>query len=227
MSAINFPQGGFPAAVLSDMDGLLLDTEQVAKTCFDDLARRHQVTGGEAIFPRLIGLNQAGHQAVFAETLPQGVDPLAFDQQWKAEFRARLGDAVPVKAGAMELLRYLDRHQVPVVVVTPTEQAKAREMLTRAGLWGYCKGLVGGDEVAISKPHPEIYLKGAALAGHATGACLALEDSNNGVRSAHGAGAVVVQVPDLAPPAEDVLAMTHATLAGLEGLYGLFDWPQN
>jgi beta-phosphoglucomutase-like phosphatase (HAD superfamily) len=56
--------------------------------------------------------------------------------------------------------------------------------------------------------------------------CLALEDSNNGVRSAHGAGAVVVQVPDLSPVAEDTLDMSHAVVDCLDDLYGLFGWPQ-
>ncbi|MCE2516457.1 MAG: HAD family phosphatase [Alphaproteobacteria bacterium] len=225
MLSESFPQGGFPAAVLSDMDGLLLDTEQVAKTCFDGLVQRYGIPDGDAIFPRLIGLNQAGHQAVFTETLPDTVDPEDFDAEWKAEFLRLLDGAVPVKAGAMELLAYLHRHDIPVVVVTSTATEKARDMLSRGGLLKFCQGLVGGDQVAISKPHPEIYSKGAGLAGQPIGACLALEDSNNGVRSAHGAGAVVVQVPDLAPPADDALKMSHAVIPGLDHLYDLFDWP--
>ena len=57
--------------------------------------------------------------------------------------------------------------------------------------------MVGGDQVRNSKPEPEIYQKAAQLLGVPVESCLALEDSNNGVRAAHKAGMFVIQIPDI------------------------------
>ena len=66
--------------------------------------------------------------------------------------------------------------------------------------------VVAGDEVARGKPAPDIFLAAAERLGHAPVDCLALEDSNAGVRAARDAGMRVVMVPDLLTPADDIRA---------------------
>ena len=74
------------------------------------------------------------------------------------------------------------------------------------GLLARVDQVVAGDEVSRGKPAPDIYLEAAARLGVLPGRCLALEDSNAGVRAAHAALMQVVMVPDLLTPADDVLA---------------------
>ena len=114
-----------PAAVLSDMDGLLLDTETVSKRAFDVMTARHRFKDDGHIFMQLIGRNKAAHQAIFAETLPASVNPVSFDDDWKALYLSMLEDSVPVKPGARELLEWLNRNGVPVALVTSSARAKA------------------------------------------------------------------------------------------------------
>jgi len=79
--------------------------------------------------------------------------------------------------------------------------------------------------VASGKPAPDIYLKAAATLPHRMGQVLAIEDSNYGVMAAHRAGAVTVQIPDLAPPSEEVKALNPIILNHLDDLADHFNWP--
>ena len=224
MAMRRFSTGSYPAALLSDMDGLLLDTEQFSKLSFDKVGELYQVDNIAEIFPRLVGLNQQSHQAVLQEMLPAHIDMMEFDAKWKSIFIEMLDDDVPVKDGATDLLKHLQTHQVPIAVVTSTARQKAENHLARAGLEVFIDAVIGGDDVANGKPAPDIYLKGAAILGQPIADSLALEDSNNGVRAAYAAGAVVVQIPDVAPPSEDVLEMSCAITANLEEVFDVFGW---
>ena len=66
------------------------------------------------------------------------------------------------------------------------------------------------DEVTHGKPHPELFLAAAEALDRRPERCLVIEDSYNGIRSAHAAGMMVVMVPDMLPPTEEVLEMCHS-----------------
>jgi beta-phosphoglucomutase-like phosphatase (HAD superfamily) len=89
-----------------------------------------------------------------------------------------------------------------MAVATSTDTSRAEQKLAEAGLRRHLHAVVGGDQIERSKPEPDIYLRAACLLGAQPSVCLALEDSENGVRAAVAAGMTVVQIPDLiAPPA--------------------------
>ena len=194
-----FRQGTKPSALLSDMDGLLLDTEQFSKRSFDDVTRHYGVRNGDAIFPSLIGMNKAAHFEIFKATLPPHIDVTAFNQRWMDSYLALLTADVPVKAGATSFLSACHARGLPMAVVTSSQTSKAEEFLSRAGLIDFFDAVIGGDQVISGKPSPDIYLKAADILSVEASDCLALEDSNNGVLAAYHAGTNVVQIPDLAP----------------------------
>lgn len=213
-----------PQAILSDMDGLLLDTEKLSFETFNTIAARHGFSDDGSIFNRLIGLNRESHRRVFAESLPGGIDPLAFDDQWKAEFMAMLDQGIPLKPGARQMLSWLSGQGVPIALVTSTRTAKAEMLMQRTGLDAFLDAVIGGDQVTSGKPAPDIYLKGAAALGIEASACIAFEDSANGVRAAHASGARVIQVVDLVPPGPDLLALGHTVTASLHEAASLLGW---
>jgi len=221
---ITFPNG-LPSGLLSDMDGLLLDTEHLSLLVFNKMAEKYAIPNGDEIFPQLIGRNKTAHQEIFARSLPSGIDPIAFDEEWKSRFLERLEHGVPVKDGVPAFLTQCQELGIPMIVVTSTQTAKAEMLLERAGLLSFFKGVIGGDQVRISKPHPEIYQRGAAALSYAPSACLALEDSNNGARSAYDAGAQVIQIPDLAPASADILALGIPQLKKITDIPAYLDWP--
>ena len=206
-----------PQAVIVDMDGLLLDTERIALRTFKDACAEVGAAADEAVYLECIGTNAAETERILRDG--HGPDfPLAEVQPvWDAKFAAMaLERPVPLKRGVLSLLDLFERSEIPVAVATSTAHGVASTQLANAGILGRFGFIVAGDQVARGKPDPEIYATAAERFGRKAECCLALEDSDNGVRSAHGAGMNVIQVPDLVPPSQDVLALGHPVMASLE-----------
>ena len=220
-----FPPTGLPRAILSDMDGVLLDTETLSKITFYALMESRGFDQADVIFPQLVGRNKAAHYEIFRRDLPHGLDVMDFADEWMARYLAMLVENVPVKDGAKALLKRMKAHDIPVLVVTSSATDKAEMLLQRAGLRPFIKQVIGGDQVASGKPAPDIYLKAAASLPHRIDQMLAIEDSNYGVMAAHRAGAVTVQIPDLAPPSDEVKALNPIILNHLDDLADHFNWP--
>ena len=206
------------------MDGLLLDTETLSKTAFDAVAGRHGFRDDGTVYNQLVGLGRAAQREIFERHLPGGIDLAAFDEGWREEFLVLLEAGVPVKRHAEAMLVWLAGQGVPVALVTSTARAKTEMILGRCGLAGRFGAMVCGDEVGRGKPAPDIYLEAAARLGVEPASCIALEDSPSGVRSAHAAGARVIQVVDLLPPDGDLLALGHEVVHSLEELAGHLGW---
>jgi len=220
-----FPPTGLPRAILSDMDGVLLDTETLSKITFYALMESRGFDQADVIFPQLVGRNKAAHYEIFRRDLPHGLDVMDFADEWMARYLAMLVENVPVKDGAMALLKRMKTHDIPVLVVTSSATDKAEMLLQRAGLRPFIEQVIGGDQVDSGKPAPDIYLKAAATLPHPIDQMLAIEDSNYGVMAAHRAGAVTVQIPDLAPPSDEVKALNPIILNHLDDLADHFNWP--
>lgn len=224
MSFDEWPHKGWPKAILSDMDGLLLDTEKLSLKSFMDLAAHHELEHPDKIFSQLIGRNKAAHREVFKTMLPSSINVLDFADAWMERYLALLADHVPVKPGASAFIALMKSRDIPFYVVTSSHTEKAEMLLARAGLRPDITAVIGGDQITHGKPAPDIYLKAAALEDVPIHQMLALEDSNNGVKAAVASGAVTVQIPDLAPPTDDVLALGHIILDQLDDLWGRFGW---
>jgi HAD superfamily hydrolase (TIGR01509 family) len=216
----------FPAGVLFDMDGLLLDSERLAREAF---VRACTDLGWEArldVYHLCIGSTYQKTEELLREAYGPDFPYTAVDERWSALYHARLAEgSVPVKGGAPELLEYLEGCGVPVAVVTSTRRSTALEKLERTELLDYFAHLVCGGETDRGKPAPDPYLAGAKGLDLDPGSCWALEDSANGVRAAHGAGCTVFQIPDLVAPEDDlrelghrIVNTLHDVLRVLEGL---------
>lgn len=188
-------------ALLFDMDGLLLDTERVARDTFVALVTAHGVAAddAEAFFLTLVGTSSAETSRRVQAFLPQ-MDKAAFDAAWTDGFRAKISQAVPVMPQARAILAQLADRGHRMAVVTSSHKAHALENLGAAGLLGHFEHVVGGDEVTANKPDPAPYLQAAALMGVDPKRCAAFEDSDRGLTAAMRAGCRAVQIPDLRPP---------------------------
>jgi HAD superfamily hydrolase (TIGR01509 family) len=204
------------AAILIDMDGLLLDTERLAQRCWEEVqdATGHRMP--EGFYFNLIGLSLRAIEERLHAVMPEECDvPGLIAEAAAAYDRALEEEAIPVKAGAEALLAYLEREGVPRCLATSTFGELAERKLRAAGLASYLPYRVCGDDVHESKPAPEIYERAAALLHRAPGECIALEDSENGLRAALAVGCKVLHVPDLAPVSDEVRASVAAEYADL------------
>jgi HAD superfamily hydrolase (TIGR01509 family) len=99
---------------------------------------------------------------------------------------------IPWRPGALELIRSIHDAGIPQVIVTMSYRTTANFVADEVGLFA---GVVCGEDVTHSKPHPEPYVMGAALVGADAMECVALEDSVPGSASAVAAGAVTIALP--------------------------------
>ena len=194
-------------AVIFEMDGLLLDTERVY---FEGYRRARAAIGrpeNDAGFLAMIGLPlPAGRKLLEAEF---GVDCTRFVDHWDDEIAQLMADKIPVKPGVRPLITKRQQRQIPYAIATSTYTAKAHHHLARAELGDLFETIIGGDQVTNGKPAPDIYLKAADTLGIAPAQCAAFEDSENGVRAAVAAGMITVQIPDIKPPSDALLALGH------------------
>ncbi|PSU55296.1 HAD family hydrolase [Photobacterium phosphoreum] len=197
-------------AAIFDMDGLLLDTEQVCMTAFQQTCTEMDIPFKQDIYLSIIGRNQAGIKPIIEKGYGELLDYSVFHPRWMQRYLAVVEhQAIPVKSGIIALLEWLQSQNIPMVVATSTHNVLAHKKLQLAGLAHYFSHITSGDEVINGKPAPEIYLLAAQRLHISPEQCLAFEDSNNGVKSAIAANMTVLQIIDLVEPDTDTRALGH------------------
>ena len=197
-----------PAAVIFDMDGLMLDTEPLAARAWSDAAAALGVDFDMALAQRMVGRNFVDCAAMVRARYGAEYPVDALLGRWHATYDGIVErEGLTLKPGVGELLVWLERHAVPRAVATSTRRERARAKLSRTSLLPRFHEIVGGDEVPQGKPAPDIYLEAARRLGAIAGTCLVLEDSEPGVRAAIAAGMMPIMVPDSHPPSADLVAI--------------------
>lgn len=182
-------------AVLFDLDVTLIDSESVAirtgLAAFDTL--------GHAVEPdflhAMIGKDQPTSARMIASAMPH-LDIERLNSIWAHGFQSAMADQVPLKPQVHEVLGAIS---LPIGLVTSSRRHEARTKMAGAALDTYFARVVVLEDVAAAKPAPDPYLLAARLLGVDPARCLVFEDSETGAESAHRAGCVVVQVPDIVP----------------------------
>jgi len=202
-------------AVVFDMDGLLLDTEVVWLAAEEQLFAAHG-----AVFTRedklaVIGTSFDLTARYFAERLgrPPEEGP-ALVEEMVLSMYAALQVAVAGRPGALELVARL-RGRLPLALASNSPRRLVDAALATAGLVDVFDVIVTSDDVAHSKPDPDIYLLACQRLGFEPADVLALEDSAAGVASAKAAGLACIAVPQFA---ETDVAAADRVIDSLEEL---------
>jgi HAD superfamily hydrolase (TIGR01509 family) len=205
-----------PAAVIFDMDGLLLDTEPLAARAWNEAAVQLGVEFDDALALAMIGRDFLDCAQMVRARYGASYPVDALLDRWHATYDAMVArDGVSVKPGAIELIEWLERNAISCAVATSTRRERARAKLVDAGLLSCFRDVVGGDEVTRGKPEPDIYVEAARRLGVRTDECVALEDSVPGVRAALAARMTTIMVPDLHGPPGDLTAPELLVLPSL------------
>lgn len=185
-------------AAIFDMDGLMLDSERLALECWKEAARRLDAPLHEEAILGMVGMHSSKTKAWLTERFgPEYPSDLIHSLCHEIYMERSHSAPIPLKAGVLELLSWLEANKIPKAVATSTRRHIALHHLEQAGLLGRFLFAVCGDEVPHPKPAPNIYRAALAQLGVKANSCVVFEDSNFGVHAAYAAGCRVIMVPDL------------------------------
>ena len=203
-------------AVVFDMDGVIFDTERLVIEFWKEVAKKHNIPNVEHTCIQCLGTNRVRTREIFLENY--GAD-FPFDPH-RAEVTELFnthykGVPLPTKPGVRELLSYLQEQDIKVGLASSTAQHLVRDEIGTAGLRPYFQTLVCGDMVEHSKPAPDIFLKACEILNADPTKSIAIEDSFNGIRSAHCAGMTPIMVPDQVQPTDEIRTLAFHVMPSL------------
>jgi HAD superfamily hydrolase (TIGR01509 family) len=193
-----------PEAVVFDMDGLLFDTETIAREAMIAAALRLGYEMPEQVFLAMVGLPEDASRAHLRHHYGNDFDVDTYWSETDSDFRKLLIGRKFLKAGVMELLELLDHTGLRRAIVTSSQHAHVQRNLSLHDLLGRFHLVVAHGDYPRGKPNPDPFLTAAAKLEIAPENCLALEDSLNGIRSASAAGMMTIMVPDLIQPTDEI-----------------------
>lgn len=204
------------AAVILDMDGLMLDTECIYKQAWQKAATECGYILDDDFYLTLVGQPNPACEVALLNRFGSEFPMADFRAHWSGLWRTEVETSgIPTKAGLSELLSFLREHHVRVAVATSSDRDYASLSLRAAGLEMLFDHIVTGDQVARGKPAPDIYLESARRLGVAADHCIAIEDSDAGVMAASAAGMTTVMVPDLKMPSPEARDAAYCVVASL------------
>jgi HAD superfamily hydrolase (TIGR01509 family) len=207
------------AAVLLDMDGTLIDTEKVyLESTIAALAACGYTDGVAALCHGMIGIPGPECDRMLRAHFGANYPADEVERLYRIKCAELLAEGLPLKPGVIELLDAIEASGLPKAIVTAAARHTADEHLGLAGIAHRFDAILTRDDVARSKPSPDLYLLAAERLGLRPQACVAIEDSNPGVAAAHAAGAITIMVPDILPPTEETRTRCAAVLPDLEAV---------
>ena len=203
-------------AVVCDMDGLMLDTEPLYKTAWQQALAELGHELDDASYLRFVGRSTQDCENDLASLLG-GTFPLeTFRGRWPQLWRACAHQqGVAMKPGLSEFLAFVRAQELPIALATSSDADFTELSLGRVAIKEAFDVIVTGDQVAQPKPAPDIYLEAARRLGVDPRHCVALEDSEAGIMAASRAGMVSLLIPDLKQPSAEAAEAAFRVLHSL------------
>jgi HAD superfamily hydrolase (TIGR01509 family) len=205
-------------AVVFDLDGVLLDSEQLWDQARREVAARHGGRWRAEATTAMQGMSSPEWSRYLHDDLAVDLPPEAIVEEVVANLLERYAHDLPLLPGAVQAVRRVARRW-PLALASSANRVVIDKALAIAGLRDAFAATVSSEEVPRGKPAPDVYLEAARRLAQPPGACAAIEDSANGIRSAIAAGLHAVAVPNRDyPPPDTVLAAAELVLPALSGL---------
>ena len=205
-------------AVIFDLDGVLLDSEAAWVEVKREFTEESGGHWKESAQWDMLGMSSIEWSRYMHDELGVPVPPEQISSEVADRLAERYRDRLPLLPGAVEAVRSVARHW-PLALATSSNRNVIDLVLEKAGLADAFAATVSSEEVERGKPAPDVYLDAARRLEVEPGACVAIEDSTNGIRSAHAAEMTVIAVPNKDfPPEPEALALAALVIASLEEL---------
>jgi HAD superfamily hydrolase (TIGR01509 family) len=205
-------------AVVFDLDGVLIDSERVWDTARERLVRERGGRWHDRAQRDMMGMSSNEWSRYMHDELRLPEPPEEINAEVVRRMTGLYRERLPLLPGAREAVERLAARG-PLGLATSSNRPILALVLELAGLTEYFQVTVSSEEVGRGKPAPDVYLEAARRLGAAPERCAAIEDSHNGIRSAHAAGMRVIAIPNREfPPDEEALGLADVVLDSLEEL---------
>jgi HAD superfamily hydrolase (TIGR01509 family) len=206
-----------PAALVCDMDGLLVDSERMERRVWQHAARELGIELSEERFATFVGHSGERNDALLRHYFGEAFDVPGFRAMCHRGFRELMeAEGVALRPGAREWLAFVSELGIPIGLATSSGPVAVRERLT--DLLPLFAAVVTRADVEHGKPHPDLYLEAARRLGIEPERALAVEDSPAGTQAAIAARMPVVVVPDLIAPPDDLVPFVAGVFPSLDAL---------
>jgi HAD superfamily hydrolase (TIGR01509 family) len=205
-------------AVVFDLDGVLLDTEELWNEARRQIAEERGGRWREDAQRAMMGMSSPEwsrymHDVIGVPDPPERISAEVVERMEEL-YRRRL----PLVDGAIEAVRRIGARW-PLAIASSSNRPLIDLFLELTGTRELFRATVSSEEVGRGKPAPDVYLQAAARLGVPPVRCAAIEDSENGIRSAAAAGMSVVAIPNTVfPPSAEALSQADVMLGSLAEL---------
>lgn len=204
-------------AVVFDLDGVIIDSEQV----WDEVRKEYVLERGgrwhEGAQAAMMGMSSVEWSRYVHEELGVPEPPERVNEEMVRRMLDRYRKDLPLIPGAVDAVRRLAA-DFELAVASSSNRPLIEVVLETAGIADCFTMTVSSEEVARGKPAPDVYLEASRLLGVEPGDCAAVEDSANGIRAAKAAGMRVLAFPNPHYPPRDALALADVVLESLDEL---------
>jgi HAD superfamily hydrolase (TIGR01509 family) len=205
-------------AVVFDLDGVIIDSEQLWDEVREGLARERGGRWSKQAQADMMGMSSTEWSRYMHEVVGLPEPPDEINREVVSRMLDRYSEHLPLIDGATDAVKRLATHW-PLGLASSSNRDLIDHVLELSGLAPNFKVTVSSEEVERGKPAPDVYLEAARRLGLEPSGSVAIEDSASGVRSAHAAGMHVVAIPNRAfPPPADVLALASVVLESIKEL---------
>ncbi|HZT16953.1 MAG TPA: HAD family phosphatase [Gaiellaceae bacterium] len=205
-------------AVVFDLDGVIVDSEQVWDEVRERYARERGGAYGPSAARDMMGMSAPEWSRYMVETVGVPGPPERVVADVLARMLDRYGDEPPLLPGAVEAVRRVGTRW-PIAIASSSNPELIEVVLRVAGLAPLVGVAVSSQEVPRGKPAPDVYVEAARRLDVDPARAAAVEDSHNGIRSAKAAGLSVVAIPNAHfPPDDEALALADRVLSSIGDL---------
>jgi len=206
---------GAPAAVVFDLDGVLIDSEPVWNAAREALVRERGGTWDERATTDMMGMSSKEWSSYMQDRLGVPMTPAEINDDVVRRVASTYEHGLPLLPYALETVRELAARW-PLGLASSSNRPIIDLVLERSGLRACFAAVVSSEEVAHGKPAPDVYLAAARELDVDPKECAAVEDSTNGIKSAVAAGMRTIAVPNRQfRPDDDVLASAAVVVSSL------------
>lgn len=180
--------------VIFDMDGVIIDSEEIHKKAYYETFNSLGLNVSEKLYKTFTGSStiNAFQKLVQHFSLNENPEELVLDKRKRYVNFFENDPNLHLVKGVEELIKHCYNEGLTLVLASSSAMVNINRVFDRFDLHQYFSAKISGADLTASKPHPEIFEKAALLGNTSKANCIVIEDSDNGITAANGAGIFVI-----------------------------------